>query len=342
LIAGLRDAALFDQQIASLTALVSKEAKPGVVQIVTQTREDGKKQTTVMSPMLGLMQLVPNWITSGNRWILTTNPSLTKMLLTQQGPEKSDYTPLGEDKAYQAMTAKLPGGIILMNFADTAASFRQTYQQIQGFWPMVMGAASGQGIVLPTMLPDIHTHIEGLGKSIGYSYMTAEGLRTYYRGSGLESSPNVAVGGGAVAAAIMLPALGKARTTAQRVVSSTNLKQIGLACHMYANDHEDHFPADLDVLLKAGTIEEKVLTSPQKPKGFSGPSYVYIGGQKPSGAYDNVLAYEQPSFAKDNKVNVLFIDGHVEAMDKTQFDEKLKKTYENLGRPMPDNGGGSK
>ncbi len=342
LIAGLRDAALFDQQIATLTAMVSKEAKPGVVQIVTQTREDGKKQTTVMSPMLGLMQLVPNWITSGNRWILTTNPSLTKMLLTQQGPENSDYTPLGEDKTYQAMTTKLPGGIVLMKYSDTAASFKQTYQQIQGFWPMVMGAASGQGIVLPTMLPDIHTHIEGLGKSVGYSYLTADGLRTYYRGSGLESSPNVAMGGGAMAAAILMPAVSKARSTAQRVVSATNLKLIGLACHTYADDHEDSFPEDLDVLLKEGRIEEKTLTSPQKPKGFSGPSYVYIVGQKPSGAYDNILAYEQPSFSKDSTVNVLFIDGHVEAMNKTRFDEKLKKTYENLGRPVPDNGGGSK
>ena len=34
-------------------------------------------------------------------------------------------------------------------------------------------------------------------------------------------------------------------------------------------------------------------------------------------------------------VNVLFLDGHVEAMKADQFQEALKKTYEQLGRPMP-------
>src|SRR5437016_3565183 len=48
---------------------------------------------------------------------------------------------------------------------------------------------------------------------------------------------------------VVLPNMCVAREGAKRVKCASNMKQIGLAAIMYANDHAGQFPDDLDVLL---------------------------------------------------------------------------------------------
>lgn len=43
--------------------------------------------------------------------------------------------------------------------------------------------------------------------------------------------------------AILLPALGQARKSAQKIACGTNLKQIGLAASVYSNENHDYLPA---------------------------------------------------------------------------------------------------
>jgi len=50
----------------------------------------------------------------------------------------------------------------------------------------------------------------------------------------------------AILAAMLLPALARAREQARRGVCISNLKQIGLALKMYAQDYDEDFPADPD------------------------------------------------------------------------------------------------
>lgn len=47
----------------------------------------------------------------------------------------------------------------------------------------------------------------------------------------------------AILAALVLPALAQAKSRAQTIVCVNNTKQLGLAVHPYATDHNDHFPA---------------------------------------------------------------------------------------------------
>jgi prepilin-type N-terminal cleavage/methylation domain-containing protein len=51
----------------------------------------------------------------------------------------------------------------------------------------------------------------------------------------------------AILAALLLPALGRAKERAQRADCVSNLKQIGLAFAMYLNEHGDHFPDRRDL-----------------------------------------------------------------------------------------------
>jgi prepilin-type processing-associated H-X9-DG protein len=62
---------------------------------------------------------------------------------------------------------------------------------------------------------------------------------------------------------------------------------------------------------------------------------VYANGQPKTIDPHNVLAYENPAFRTD-KINVLFADGHVEAMKPEAFRRALQATYERLGKEMPE------
>jgi len=130
------------------------------------------------------------------------------------------------------------------------------------------------------------------------------------------------------------PPLLKAREQAKRTVSLNNLKQIALACIMYADEHEGKFAPDLQQLYPY-LRDPKILESPLKPKGFDGPSYIYIAGLKLRMRRPQVIiiAYENPAFCSDG-ICVAFMDGHCEWMKPEEFLERLKETYKQLGREM--------
>ena len=67
----------------------------------------------------------------------------------------------------------------------------------------------------------------------------------------------------AILAAMLLPALARAREQARRGVCISNLKQIGLALKMYAQDYDENFPVDYNaqavqaLSLLVGTTSEQ-------------------------------------------------------------------------------------
>ena len=77
----------------------------------------------------------------------------------------------------------------------------------------------------------------------------------------------------AILASMLLPALGKARETAQRASCASNLKQIGIATHGYAGDYSGFFPAFWDDgTSMEGKLWDKQLAKYLEYKQAGGPA----------------------------------------------------------------------
>ena len=140
--------------------------------------------------------------------------------------------------------------------------------------------------------------------------------------------------------ATLLPALNRAREQANRVKSASNLRQIGQAAMMYANENKGNFPPDLKTIYKQVDLTPSVFINPRSDTAPPPPGtpdemaawvqehgdYVWIGkGKNASSPADTVLAYEK---LEDNPegVNVLFADGHVEFLMIPHAQELIEKS----------------
>jgi hypothetical protein len=127
--------------------------------------------------------------------------------------------------------------------------------------------------------------------------------------------------------AIFLPTYNPPHSTAPKVESANNLKQIGLAIQLYTKDSGGKYPDTFGTLLLTQDITSAVFVSPEsQDTPAAGPtpnatvadltagghlSYVYLGrglsGDVPD---DVVVAYENPTIWP-NGTNVLYANGFV-------------------------------
>ena len=148
-----------------------------------------------------------------------------------------------------------------------------------------------------------------------------------------------------MAISVLLPSLNRAREAANRVKSASNLRMIGLASMMCANeDRQGKFPSDVSEIFRRQEIPTDAFVNPrrgdhgrpdlppdQDPKVFYAgwlteqTDYVYVGkGKTMSDNADGILAYENPT-GLDDGINVLFVDCHVEFVAFGQLDAVFGK-----------------
>jgi prepilin-type processing-associated H-X9-DG protein len=104
----------------------------------------------------------------------------------------------------------------------------------------------------------------------------------------------------------------------------SNLRQIGLAIHMYADDYNDEFPPDFKALYPNYVDNPKVFKCPQGKATYkdfypggtirpSSTSYAYVPGLKATTPGHVILAYDKTVTNHGGLGrNVVFADAHVE------------------------------
>lgn len=330
--ARLKDAQKVEKCLLNLGNVIQSFGQQQV-QVTSQQTADGKTIHIWAVTLMAMMQIIPSWSIEGDMLIFTSHPSVTKSAVARFAAGQQDS--LVSDARFAALLSTVPNDAIMISLMDSKTNARQLMQMLQRFWPMMNMGLMQKGVQLPIMLPSIDAYIEQMEPGLRYARKTSDGIESFYMGTGLEAGAG-GVAGGAMGLAVLMPALNKTKKIAQRVVSGTNLKEVGLAAIVYANDYDGRFPSKFQDLIAEADLSPKSLENPRKPDGFDGPGYILVPGLTDKAAADIVLAYENPAFVEGDEINVLYTDGHVAAESKETLKQNLKTTYEHLGKPMPE------
>jgi prepilin-type processing-associated H-X9-DG protein len=127
---------------------------------------------------------------------------------------------------------------------------------------------------------------------------------------------------------ILLPSLNRARETANRVKCASNMRQIGQALLLYANDNHGQYPPRLEDLVLNENILSSTFVCPSSndsaapgstPQAMAASlssggheSYIYVPNLNSAVSSDTVVLYEPLTDHNNAGMNVLFGDGHVE------------------------------
>lgn len=124
---------------------------------------------------------------------------------------------------------------------------------------------------------------------------------------------------------------------------ASNLRQIGQALLLYANEHKGKYPDDMGTLVPTEDIVANVFVcpsgdSPVPPEVATTTlaqlgawvnehsDYVYLGkGQTSSAPADRIIVYEKPGAHGGDGMNMLYGDGHVEFQNTTDANRAIDR-----------------
>lgn len=277
--------------------------------------------------------VVPAWGFIDGRWVFGLSPQAVAVALNQVDPatRKSSVVDRPDYKAASAALQKNANGF---GFCDMQYLQRQLYPLANGLGlaALSLGAKHGAELNL-AVLPPVAASVAKATNYIGTAAIDDEGIT--YLAVGDTAPLQVAIASAALGASVALPSFARAREVAKETVSMTNLKQIGMAAMMYANDHDEHLPKSFDELIEGGLITAAVLQAPNDPD-VGDASYVLVPfTQKLSqirSPMTTVLAFERTAFGNADAA-LLFLDGHVERRPRAAAREAIQSAYEAAGIP---------
>lgn len=113
-------------------------------------------------------------------------------------------------------------------------------------------------------------------------------------------------------AGAVTPVIARAREQGRRTKCASNLRQIGIALHLYAGDNNEAFPANLAALYPNYVADQVVFDCPSSSAVGTAaiPNYTYVAGLTESTTSNTTIAYDTVG-NHSNYCNVLYVDGSV-------------------------------
>lgn len=304
-------------------------------QLVRQKMRIGFEQTRIGDltvHYVALPAISPSWTIKDNTLVAGLYPQVVAAAAQR---EISSGESILSNASFLALRKRLGGekanGFVYIDLPRTADD---SYQTLLLLTQTGIGLGDLFGIKSPPMvLPTLPQLKQHLSPTAGFSWTDDAGW--HFRGiSPFPGAELLSMQGGAAAPALMAGMLGiggfrsaaVAVNTTQRVQSASNLKQIGMAMHLYADQHQGRYPPNLGALRDALPLQVFVV-NPEKLRRagaanlegdqkaawiVNNTDYEYVGAElDPAADPEQVVAYEKPE-ARSGGVNVLFNDGHVE------------------------------
>jgi prepilin-type processing-associated H-X9-DG protein len=349
----LKDPAKFEQSLTKLegfaNATIAQQMQNEKDKVTIAFRETTVGNLTVH--YLAVPIVSPAWAVKDGNLYLSLYPQVT--VAAAEHVAHKGKTIL-DNQSFTKLREQLAGGSAnSMQFVDLPQLAPNSY----GIW-VAISRLSGFGDLFgvqspPMLLPNLNKVMPLLSPAGQVTWTDAQGahLRAIepFPASGLMAGDPTAMGPAAPAmmVSILLPALNRAREQANRVKSASNLRQIGLANLLYANNQKNGALApDLGTLLRTQDLSVHVFTNPRcnsaVPPNIANAGqqeqaawvdqnadYVYFGrGKKNTMGPDEVLAAEKPETVTEG-VNILFGDGHVEFIP-------MDRAIQMIAKAMPD------
>ena len=245
-----------------------------------------------------------------------------------------------------------PDKISGIMYSDLTQTIGEGYQTVLAVSRLTLGMGDLFGVKSPEpVVPPMEVFLKEVGPSGGVTWVDDAG----WHSKAVSSFPGAEILGGGNSAVlnifsqsmpmlgVLLPALDKAKEQAAAVQSMSNLRQIGLGCIMFANDHHGTLPLTLDELVTGQYVKDVrifVRGAPANDAVASLPpdqqaawvqehaDYDYLGkGQKLTdikSASTAPLAYQRDADGQ-GRTAVLFVDGHVESMKAEELQGVLNR-----------------
>lgn len=319
LVLGLKEPQKFSQGVDRLLDYSAKKlaanqsTRPGMPMSI----QHSKVGDVDVSYLGGMPMFSPSFAVKGQHAFVAISPVALNAAIAQAEQPRSS---LLDNPDYQSARAKLPEKAVAVTYEDTRQLAATAYAMLTVIGPMLAGR--GDAPVDLALLPPLAKIQEKLFGGVGV--VTVDGgevVAQQYSAVGLNLTSFA--GSTGFMAALALPALNQAREKARSVNCMDHLKQIGLACHLYADQHGDKFPESLDELVSNQLLSSNVLHCPSA-RSEPEVSYVYCRGLTPKNIY-RILAFDIDGNHRNGGRNVLFCDGHVEWMTDAKFRPLLQK-----------------
>jgi hypothetical protein len=345
----LRDAGKFEQSVLKLQSQLNEffkgeTAEDHVTVSIEQTKIGG---TTVH--YLAVPAVAPCWAVKNGKFYFALFPQILAAAMEQDGSAGKSVL---QNPAFVAARARV--GVkepISISFMDLPKLAPRGYQMLLIGQRSLLGFADMFGLETPPMvLPPLNEIMPHLSPAVGATWIDDNGW--HYRGVTpfpgaqlLGGEQALAVTAAPVLAAVALPAMARARQQAMAVQSMSNLRQIGMAVHMYAQDHQGNVPPDLGSTypyLKNSMVyfmprREMMMAQPpnlndeELRKWLEANSdYTYLGreGMKLVGVPNtaqHVIAHEKLDRVQRGMAGAVFLDGHAEFLPVVYLQQRLEE-----------------
>lgn len=320
--------------LAALEAMLNDTLQQqGVPFQFSKAQSDALELHSLMLPFVA-----PSWAVSDGRLYM----GLTSQAVTsaRHFAEHTDNTILDLPEL-AASRGRLPEGgeVSSLMFTDVSRSADALHQG----WSLLLGLADTQGADVPfkasSLLPPMATIKPHLGLAVGGGRADASGYVsrsiTPFPGSCLLSQ-EVLFGNNSMlmmnlGPLVAVPVGVRGQAASVQVQAMSNARQLAVGAHMFAADHDEHFPEAWSQVFPDYITAAEVFFSPRNPQavgldavaeddrgGFidTHGSFVLVRpGQKLSEierSNEAILAVQRPDEMVGGELVVIFVDGHVE------------------------------